>query len=150
MVIVIGLHQKVFKIRNLIKKFYSLFDYKIILFVKGHVDPGEEELTAAIRETEEEAGISIDKDFKLLSQTFKIETCYLIKGKFPKKVIYWIAEASETANIKLSHEHTGFKWLTLKETLDIVGFEATKEVFIKADDFIRKNNQHSQNKQFRI
>ena len=46
---------------------------------KGHVDPGEDDFTAALRETEEEAGLKRDAHFSL-DEGFKVEIEYKVVG----------------------------------------------------------------------
>lgn len=36
---------------------FIYFNFLLIVFLEGHVDPGENDLQAAFRETEEEAGL---------------------------------------------------------------------------------------------
>ncbi|PIO71332.1 putative Bis(5'-nucleosyl)-tetraphosphatase [Teladorsagia circumcincta] len=86
---------------------------------KGHVDPGEDEWVAALRETKEEAGI--------LQEQLKIyEDChetlrYEVKGK-PKTVKYWLALLKNPDDVKLSHEHQMWKWAELDEAIKIAEY----------------------------
>lgn len=92
-----------------------------------------------MRETEEEAGLKETRDYEILDRSFKIETNYLVNGTDPKTVVYWVAKVNQPdVNVTLSHEHIAFKWLDLDKTLEIVGFEKTKDVFLKAHEFIKK------------
>lgn len=75
----------------------------------GHVDPGEDDFTTALRETREEAGYT-EADLKIhkhLTQTLN----YPVKGK-PKVVVYWLAELISGRDPTLSDEHTDFKFLS--------------------------------------
>ena len=90
-----------------------------------------------MRETEEEAGIRVDRDYSIVDKSFKIETNYLINGTKPKRVVYWLAEVSKPdLKITLSHEHTDYKWLGIENALDLVGYEQTKQVIREANEFI--------------
>lgn len=101
---------------------------------KGHVDPGENERQAALRETEEEAGITVDQ--LLLYEDFRTELHYEVRGK-PKTVIYWLSELKNpNFKVKLSDEHKDLKWLNLKEALDIARYEDMKQALMKADSYI--------------
>ncbi|CAF0919630.1 unnamed protein product [Brachionus calyciflorus] len=107
---------------------------------KGHLDEGEDYLTAAVRETEEEAGLKEDLDYTFLSKTFSIECNYVIKGKEPKKVLYWIAKMlNPNTEIKLSHEHINYKWLKLSDACEITKYDEMKCVLNRADTFIINN-----------
>lgn len=109
----------------------------IILYtywIAGHVDRGENERQAALRETEEEAGITVDQ--LQLYEDFKTELHYEVRGK-PKRVIYWLSELKNpNYEVKLSHEHKDLKWLNLKDALDIARYEDMKQALVKADDYI--------------
>lgn len=101
------------------------------------MDDGEELLTTATRETNEEAGLEINKDYNLLSNEFIIESNYVINGEIPKKVVYWIAEIKNAdCEIKLSDEHQSYGWYKLNEACDIVQFEEMKKVLLQADNYI--------------
>lgn len=88
---------------------------------KGHVDPGENDFQAALRETQEEAGLS-EEVLKIVPD-FKIELRYQVRNK-PKVTTYWLAELLEpkTNLVKMSEEHQDFKWLSLEEAKSLSGF----------------------------
>ncbi|XP_045215507.1 bis(5'-nucleosyl)-tetraphosphatase [asymmetrical]-like [Mercenaria mercenaria] len=101
---------------------------------KGHVDRGETERQAALRETEEEAGITVDQLH--LYEDFRTDLHYTVRGK-PKTVIYWLSELKNPDfAVKLSKEHKDFKWLDLKDALEIAKYEDLKEALNKAHDYI--------------
>ncbi len=79
---------------------------------KGHIEKGETDLEAAIREFEEETGIDKKKvqlykdyEFKLKYETF--EKRY--KEKCNKTLIVYLAKLKEDVKIKVT-EHEDFKW----------------------------------------
>ncbi|XP_031624608.1 bis(5'-nucleosyl)-tetraphosphatase [asymmetrical] [Contarinia nasturtii] len=87
---------------------------------KGHVDPGEDDFTTALRETREEAGYSAD-DLKIYKDEQKILN-YKVKGK-NKTVVYWLAELKDGHNNPtLSDEHTEFRWLPKDEAISLSGY----------------------------
>ena len=105
-------------------------------YVKGHVEPDEEEEETVMRETEEEAGI-VDLD---LIPGFKerISYVYDTRGKkVAKEVVYLLAE-TKTEKVKLSDEHKDSRWLELRDALKRVTYETSREILKKADKFIRK------------
>ncbi len=81
---------------------------------KGHVEPGEDELTCALRETEEETGIAapaieIDPDF-----CFK-EVYYPRYKRFDyqqveKTLVVFLGRVADDVEINPT-EHQGFEWL---------------------------------------
>uniref|UniRef100_A0A7E4VFH2 Bis(5'-nucleosyl)-tetraphosphatase [asymmetrical] n=1 Tax=Panagrellus redivivus TaxID=6233 RepID=A0A7E4VFH2_PANRE len=102
---------------------------------KGHVDPGEDEWTAALRETKEEAGIlpdqlSIDKGFNYVQH-------YDVKGK-PKSVAYWLAKLIVPFEVVLSHEHQKMNWFNLKDSIEITNYKEMEQMLRAADDYIQK------------
>ena len=106
---------------------------------KGHLDEGETDLNAAIRETQEEAGLNERQDYDIVSASFTIESKYLI-GKIEKRVLYWLAKVNDpTVQIQMSEEHQDFKWLKLNEACEIVKYDEMKRVLKVAEDFITKN-----------
>ncbi|RNA34382.1 bis(5 -nucleosyl)-tetraphosphatase [asymmetrical] [Brachionus plicatilis] len=110
---------------------------------KGHLDDGEDFLTAAIRETREEAGLEFNEDYALLSNECTVESNYVIDDKIPKRVVYWIAEMKNAdREIKLSDEHIKYGWFRLNDACDIVQYEEMKKVLIKADAFIINRIKH--------
>jgi len=101
---------------------------------KGHVDPGEAELRAAFRETEEEAGIN-ESELELMGG-FEEVIEYKVKAG-PKSVIYWLAKVTDPSGVtvSLSNEHQDHDWFDLSDALSLV-HENMREVMRKADDFI--------------
>lgn len=86
----------------------------------GHVDPGEDDFTTALRETREEAGYT-DVDLKIYKDQQKILN-YKVKGR-DKMVVYWLAELSDAEKDPiLSDEHTEFRWLKKDDAIKLSGY----------------------------
>lgn len=86
----------------------------------GHVDPGEDDFTTALRETREEAGYTAD-DLNIHKDEQKVLN-YKVKGK-DKTVVYWLAELKDPENDpKLSEEHTEFRWLPKDQATSLSGY----------------------------
>ncbi|XP_067887922.1 bis(5'-nucleosyl)-tetraphosphatase [asymmetrical] isoform X2 [Heterodontus francisci] len=104
---------------------------------KGHVDPGEDDLQTALRETEEEAGLK-SKDFNVLDG-YKKEMEYKVNNS-PKTVIYWLAELKDyNIEIKLSDEHQTFCWLNVEEACKLAKYREMQEALREAHQFISTN-----------
>lgn len=87
---------------------------------KGHLDPGEDDMTAALRETKEEAGL--DQHQLTIFTDVKEELRYEAFGK-PKIVTYWLAKLNNPEDrVILSDEHQDCRWLQLEEACDLSGF----------------------------
>lgn len=90
------------------------------ILLPGHVDPGEDDFTTAVRETQEEAGYTTD-DLNIYQDQQKILN-YKVKGK-DKTVVYWLAELRDPKkNPILSDEHTEFRWLMKDEAISLCGY----------------------------
>ena len=103
------------------------------------MDAGEDDLTAAIRETVEEAGLRLNEDYEIVDKNFKIEVNYLVNSK-PKRVTYWLAELKKPYGpITLSDEHQDFKWLDLEKAIEIVKYKEMIDVLNQCNTFLLKN-----------
>ena len=94
---------------------------------KGHVDPGEDDITAALRETHEEAGL--DQTQYKVYDDIKEELRYEAFGA-PKIVTYWLAKMNNYDDkVVLSDEHQDFKWLDIDQAVSLSGFKDMAQVF---------------------
>ncbi len=103
---------------------------------KGHVEAGETEHETALRELEEETGITqatILSDFReTINYSFIWE-----KVLIQKEVVFFVANTSQQA-IKLSHEHQGYQWLNYQDALRKLTFDNAKNLLTKAENFLAK------------
>ncbi|XP_008693355.1 bis(5'-nucleosyl)-tetraphosphatase [asymmetrical] [Ursus americanus] len=101
---------------------------------KGHVDPGENDLETALRETQEEAGITAGQ--LTIIEGFRRELNYVARGT-PKTVIYWLAEVKDyNVEIRLSQEHQAYRWLGLDEACQLAQFKEMKAVLQEGHQFL--------------
>lgn len=101
---------------------------------KGHVDPGENDLETALRETQEETGIEANQLTVL--EGFRRELNYVARQK-PKTVIYWLAEVKDSdVEIRLSQEHQAYRWLGLDEACQLAQFEEMKATLQEGHQFL--------------
>ena len=104
-------------------------------FPKGHMEPGEEERTTALREIQEEIGISAK-----LIDGFRVEEQYPLPNKSgtTKMVVYFLAEY---AGQEISHQKEELKaayLLSYEEAVNQLTFEETKRILAKANAFLEK------------
>ncbi|MFP3871516.1 MAG: NUDIX domain-containing protein [Candidatus Natronoplasma sp.] len=109
-------------------------------FPKGHIEEGETTREAALRELEEETGIT--RDELELEDGFQdeIEYFYKKKGELShKKVIYLLGE-TEKEDVELSIEHQGSTWLPYDEAKEKVTFRNAKALLKKAQTHLKKED----------
>lgn len=103
---------------------------------KGHLDPGETEIEAAIRETFEESGLQ-KSDLHIFEDQI-VNLNYDVNGK-PKKVVYWLAELiNKSAKVRLSEEHQDYQWLNLDNACKYASYEDMIKVLKNFDQIIKK------------
>lgn len=98
------------------------------------MDPGENDLETALRETREEAGLEGSQ--LTIIEGFKKELNYVARKK-PKTVIYWLAEVKDyNVEIRLSQEHQAYRWLGLDEACQLAQFEEMKAALQEGHQFL--------------
>ncbi len=115
---------------------YLLLDYgRHWDYPKGHVEKGEQDHAAAIRELSEETGIN---EVALVGG-FVHELTYFFKSKkkrlVHKTVVFFLGKSHKT-EVELSDEHVGYEWLPYDRAIEQVSFETAKEALRKAEQFL--------------
>ena len=103
---------------------------------KGHMEKGESEEQTALRELEEETGITSIELFP----KFREQIHYMFRRSselVSKDVIFFLGVTNES-QVKLSFEHQGHAWLPYDEAVEKVTFKTAKEVMQKAHEFLKK------------
>jgi len=99
-------------------------------FSKGHIEPGEDEKQTAARELAEETDIN---DIKFI-EGFREPVIYFFrreKETIHKEVIFYLAETTSD-KVKISYEHTGYKWLDYESAIKQLTFKNSQEILKKA------------------
>ncbi len=102
-------------------------------FPKGQVEPEESETEAALREVNEETGLSVR-----LVPGFREEMNYFYRrggNLIKKQVVYFLGEAADQ-NVQVSWEHHEAKWLTYEAALAELKYENAREMLRKANEFL--------------
>lgn len=106
-------------------------------YAKGHVEAGEDDLSAARRELLEETGI---KDVRIVDG-FRHEIHYKFKSRnkhlVQKTVVFFLAETPD-ATVTLSDEHVGFLYLPFELAVNRLTYESAKQMLKQADQWIRE------------
>jgi len=106
-------------------------------FPKGNIEPGEQAKEAAIREVEEETGLTSIR----LIDGFEKSIEYVYRKRrttIHKEVAYFLAETPES-KIRLSVEHKGYVWLHFGEAVNQLIFENDKDVLRAAKETVEKS-----------
>ena len=104
-------------------------------FPKGHMEPGEDERTTALREIREEVGL-----VPVLLEGFREEESYPLPGKsgVTKQVVYFLGEYADQ-DIRIQPEEIAeARLLTCEEALRVLTFRENREILKKAHGFLQK------------
>ena len=107
-------------------------------FVKGKMEKGESTMETAIRETEEETGIT---DVRFLENFEEwIEYNFQYKGEIVhKKVVFFLGE-TRTEEVKISNEHLSYAWKEYNEAMEKTTFDNAKTILTKAQVLLSKTS----------
>jgi DNA polymerase len=116
---------------------YLLLDYgRHWDFTKGHVEKKEDDLAAAIRELEEETGLS----HPTIVPDFQHEIKYFFRDRkhhiVEKTVIFFLAEVGDQ-KIVLSDEHVGSAYLPFDEAIKQLTYASSREILRLAQAHLR-------------
>ena len=120
---------------------YLLLDYgRHWDYPKGHIEPGETALEAAMRELTEETGISGAR----VVPGFAREIRYFFRDKkkgglISKSVIFYLAEI-DTDQVTLSHEHVGYAFALYAQGAKQLTFATARQVLREAEEFLNRGN----------
>lgn len=105
-------------------------------FPKGHLEAGETEKMAAVRELEEETGIN--KIDWIEGYKHKIDYVFKRRGvPTPKDVIFFLAKTNQK-KITISHEHQDSMWLPYNLAMEKLTFENAKYLLEMAEKHLNR------------
>lgn len=93
---------------------------------KGHTEDGEDDLATALRETEEETGLTDITP----EPCFRRELAYPAtrKGRVYEKTVVYLLAHLRSGRVRLSPEHSEFRWLPLEAALDVLPYSGVRAV----------------------
>lgn len=107
-------------------------------FPKGHIEAGETELQAALREVTEETGIATVEIHTGFRHAFE----YFYKrgaANVRKTVVYFVGRVEPQA-VRVSHEHRGFVWLPFEKALAKITYRNAKDLLSAAERFVAETD----------
>jgi 8-oxo-dGTP pyrophosphatase MutT (NUDIX family) len=114
---------------------YLLLDYgRYWDFPKGHVEKGETDLQAALRELREETDVvdvRVVPGFAHQIRYFFRKNAALID----KIVVFFLAQTSST-KVRLSREHVGFEFLPFQKALRRLSYANAKALLRLAEEYL--------------
>lgn len=102
---------------------------------KGHIEKGENAHQAALRETKEESGLTVETKpyFSEVNKYF----FYVGKKKIFKQAKFFIAE-SKTKSVKISHEHKGHEWVDYETAIKKIKYKNLRELMSKVNEYVKR------------
>jgi 8-oxo-dGTP pyrophosphatase MutT (NUDIX family) len=97
---------------------------------KGHAEPGESAMQAALRETREETGIHLDDVHPGFEHSFEYDV-NTARGAYRKRVVYYLATVPDAAP-EQSPEHDASGWYDIDEACRLAKYPDMQDALRKA------------------
>lgn len=102
---------------------------RVLCLPKGHIDPGEDALQAAIREVREEAGISVE----LIADLGEVSYWYRRNGRtVSKSVAFFLFRYMSGDIADHDDEVESARWIDLRRARDDLSYEGEREIVARA------------------
>jgi ADP-ribose pyrophosphatase YjhB (NUDIX family) len=124
-----------------IKIAFILDPYNKWAFAKGHVEKGEKTASAALRETQEEMGIS---DLKLIEKLGSIDLWFRQKNVLIHKIVYYFlmeAMAGVKTHPQRKEKIKAVKWVDLDHALEFASYKDIKPLLKKAIEILKRSSE---------
>ena len=100
---------------------------------KGHIDPGETQLQAAIREVREEAGVEVE----LVQELGEVRYWYSRGGRaVPKTVVFYLFRYLSGDPADHDHEVEDARWMELAEAQRALTYEGERTMISRAREVL--------------
>ena len=121
------------------KRLYILLHYQAGHwdFPKGQIEKGETKEQAALRELEEETGLTADI-VSGFQDTFVYWFRGYKKGELTHKTVYFFVGKTDQKKVTLSDEHIGYEWLAYEQALEKLTHKNAKELLKNVEAFLQE------------
>lgn len=94
----------------------------------------ERSVDTAVRELKEETGI--DKFFIISGFRTQYSYAHKERKEMARETVVLFIAKTDTAAVKLSHEHTAFQWLSYDAMVQAISFDNARRPFVRAHRFL--------------
>lgn len=107
-------------------------------FPKGHIEAGETEVEALLREVEEETGIPRDRVDVLDGFAETVAYTYRRGDRLRDKEVHYRLAETDAEEVTLSREHQDWAWMGCDDAVERITYDDVVGVLEKADPVIRR------------
>jgi 8-oxo-dGTP pyrophosphatase MutT (NUDIX family) len=118
---------------------YLLLDYgKYWDFPKGHIEAGEDDRAAAVRELHEETGLSPDSVQLIDGFAREIQYFFRARGMLVRKEVILFLAMTTATEVTVSHEHVAGEFIPYEQALKRLKFANARDVLKQAEQFLAR------------